>query len=189
MPKPSGTTVYRETVSSSTCEEASRRIIKHLNWSGFCGFDYVLDRESGRPFLVDGNPRTTPSINLARHAGCDMIPTWIKLAEGERPSKLPRWKDGVRSKLQFADFVWLLESYLGSFKDWSGERQMRKEWWQSKDFYYDIASLKDPMPNIMVWVYILTNLYKLIFTDFDSAQLFVFYDQYVENSASGNIMA
>jgi len=31
----------------------------------------------------------------------------------------------------------------------------------------------------MLWVYILANLWKLIFTDFDSAQLFIFHNQYV----------
>ena len=184
MPRMSGTTVYRETVSSPACEEASRRIIRHLNWSGFCGFDYIMDEETGRPFLVDGNPRTTPSINLAHRAGCDMIAAWVQLADGETTSSLPRWKDGVRSRLQFADFIWLLESYMGSFKNWSEEHRLRKGWWRTKGCYYDIASLKDPMPNIMVWVYILANLYKLVFTDFDPAQLFVFYDQYVENSTS-----
>ena len=183
LPRPSGTTVYRETVSLPACEEASRRIIKHLNWTGFCAFDYVLDTATGRPFLVDGNPRVTGSVDLARHAGCDMIPAWIKLADGETPSRLPRWEDGLRAKLQFADFIWLLESYTGSRKNWLKERRLRKEWWRSKDFYYDIASLKDPMPNIMIWVYILTNLYKLVFTDFDSAQLFVFHNQYIEDGA------
>jgi len=33
----------------------------------------------------------------------------------------------------------------------------------------------------MVWVYILTNCYKLIFTDFDSEQLFIFHNAYVED--------
>ena len=186
LPRPSGTTVYRETVSSPACEEASRRIIEHLNWNGFCAFDYVLDRATDRPFLVDGNPRVTGSVGLARHAGCDMIPAWIRLADGETPSLLPRWKDGLCGKLQFADFIWLLESYTASRKSWLEERRLRKEWWWSKDFYYDIASLKDPMPNIMIWVYILTNLYKLVFTDFDSAQLFVFHNQYVADGASMN---
>jgi hypothetical protein len=31
----------------------------------------------------------------------------------------------------------------------------------------------------MLWVYILANLWKLVFTSFDSAQLFLFHNQYV----------
>jgi len=79
----------------------------------------------------------------------------------------------------FGDFVWLLESYLGSFKDWSGERRQRKLWWADRGVPDDISSRKDPMPIIMLWVYIFANLWKLVFTDFDSAQLFIFHNQYV----------
>jgi hypothetical protein len=79
----------------------------------------------------------------------------------------------------FGDLVWLLESYLGSFKDWSGERRLRKLWWADRGVPDDIASRKDPMPIVMLWVYIVANLWKLVFTDFDAAQLFIFHNQYV----------
>jgi hypothetical protein len=35
------------------------------------------------------------------------------------------------------------------------------------------------MPIVMLWVYIVANLWKLVFTDFDAAQLFIFHNQYV----------
>jgi biotin carboxylase len=180
LPRDGGTTVLRESLSDPACSEAAARIIEHLSFHGFCGFDFVIDRVTGRPFLVDGNCRITPAIGMAYHGGCDMIEAWIRLANGEETPKLAATRLGVRTKMQFADFIWLLESYLGSLKDWSGERKLRKAWWRENDFFYDIHSFSDPMPNIMVWVYILTNCYKLIFTDFDSAQLFIFHNHYVE---------
>ena len=183
MPRGGGTTVLRESISDPACREAAAKIIAHLGFHGFCGFDFVIDNATGRPFLVDGNCRITPAITMAHHGGCDMIDAWVSLVNGEEPPELPETRLGVRTKLQFADFVWLLESYIGSFKDWSGERKLRKAWWHDKDFFYDIHSFSDPMPNIMVWVYILTNCYKLIFTDFDSAQLFIFHNQYIEDPA------
>jgi len=180
LPRDGGTTVLRESLSDPACSEAAAKIIECLGFHGLCGFDFVIDRVTGRPFLVDGNCRITPAIGMAYHGGCDMIEAWVRLANGEETSKLPATRLGVRTKMQFADFVWLLESYVGSFKNWSGERKLRKAWWREKDFFYDIHSFSDPMPNIMVWVYILTNCYKLIFTDFDSAQLFIFHNHYVE---------
>lgn len=178
-PREGGTTVLRESMDDPACSEAAAKLIKHLNFHGLCGFDFVIDRVSGRPFLVDGNCRITPAITMAYHGGCDMIEAWIRLVNGEEVPKLPAMRLGVRTRLQFADFVWLLESYMASFKDWSGERKLRKQWWADKDFHYDIASMSDPMPNIMIWVYILTNCYKLIFTDFDPDQLFIFHNAYV----------
>jgi len=180
MPRDSGTTVLRESVSDPDCSEASAKIVRHLGFKGFCGFDFVIDRVTGRPFLVDGNCRITPAVTMAYHGGCDLTEAWVRLVNGEDVGPLPEMRTGVRTKMQFADFVWLLESYVGSLKDWSGERKLRKAWWREKRFHYDIHSFRDPMPNVMIWVYILTNCYKLIFTDFDSAQLFIFHNQYVE---------
>jgi len=181
MPRTGGTTMLRESVADPACSAAAAKIVDHLGFHGLCGFDFVVDRETERPYLVDGNCRITPAITMAYHGGCDMIEAWLRLVDGEDVAPLPEAATGIRTKLQFGDFVWLLESYFGSFKDWSGERKLRKQWWADKDFYYDIASLRDPMPNIMVWVYILTNCYKLIFTDFDSEQLFIFHNAYVED--------
>jgi len=179
MPRIGGTTVFRESMADPACKEAAAKLIDHLDYQGFCGFDFIIDEKTGRPFLVDGNPRITPAVSMAYHGGCDMVDGWIRIVDGE-PEKLPTARTGIRTKMQFGDFVWLLESYAGSLKDWSGERKLRKQWWADKDFYYDITSLSDPMPIVMVWFYILTNLYKLVFTDFDSAQLFIFHNQYVE---------
>ncbi len=182
MPRSGGTTMFRQSMDDPVCSEAAHRLIDHLGYHGLCGFDFVVDADSGRPYLVDGNCRITPAITMAYHGGCDMIEGWIRVVDGEELPALPKPELGVRTKLQFGDFVWLLESYLGSFKDWSGERALRKQWWADKDFHYDIASMSDPLPNIMVWVYILTNCYKLVFTDFDSEQLFIFHNAYIEGS-------
>jgi biotin carboxylase len=182
MPRSGGTTVLRESVSDPASAEAAARLVQHLGFHGLCGFDFVVDAKSGKPYLVDGNCRITPAITMAYHGGCDMIEAWVRLVDGQKVDPLPAAKIGVRTKLQFADFVWLLESYMASFKDWSGEHKLRKQWWAEKDYYYDIASWSDPMPNVMIWVYILANCYKLIFTDFDSAQLFIFHNAYVEGS-------
>jgi len=181
MPRTGGTTVFRESVADPACREAASQIVRKLEYDGFCGFDFIIDRETGRPVLVDGNCRTTPAVSMAYHGGCDMIEGWIGIAAGDPVARLPESRIGVRTKIQFGDFVWLLESYLGSFKDWSGERRLRRQWWHDKDFHYDITSLRDPMPIVMIWAYIFTNLYKLVFTNFDSAQLFLFHNMYVED--------
>jgi len=181
MPRDGGTTMFRESMADPACSEASAKLIKNLDFHGLCGFDFVMDRHTGRPYLVDGNCRITPAITMAYHGGCDMIEEWVRVADDQGAQSLPKAETGVRTKLQFGDFVWLLESYLGSFKDWKTERRLRKEWWASKDFHYDIASWSDPLPNVMVWVYILTNCYKLVFTDFDSEQLFIFHNAYIED--------
>ena len=182
-PREEGSSVFRESIRQPACEDAAAKILNELHFSGLCGFDFVIDNATGTPYLVDGNPRQTPSLNLAYHAGCDMIAAWLDIAAGKTPEALPACREGVRTKTQFGDFVWLLESYLGSFKDWPGERALRKAWWADKQFKYDITSMRDPMPLVVLWIYILTNVYKLALTSFDPTQLLMYHNMYVENGA------
>ena len=179
MPRTGGTTVCRESMADPACQAAAAKIVRHLQFTGFCGFDFVIQEGTGKPFLVDGNCRITPAVAMAYHGGCDMVPAWLEVAAGTSPGKLPATRVGARTKMGFGDFVWLLESYIGSFKDWSGERRLRKLWWADRKVPDDISSRKDPLPIVMLWFYILVNLWKLVFTDFDSAQLFIFHNQYV----------
>ncbi len=181
MPRTGGTTVCRESIADPACRDAAAKIVKRLGFSGFCGFDFVIQEGTGRPFLVDGNCRITPAVAMAYHGGCDMVPAWLEVSAGRASAKLPTTRIGTRTKMGFGDLVWLLESYLASFKDWSGERRLRKLWWADRGVPDDISSRRDPMPIVMLWVYIFANLWKLIFTDFDSAQLFIFHNQYVED--------
>jgi hypothetical protein len=44
-------------------EAAARRLTAHLGLSGFCGYDFVID-PSGRAFLIEVNPRITPTCHL-----------------------------------------------------------------------------------------------------------------------------
>jgi carbamoylphosphate synthase large subunit len=183
MPRTGGTTVCRESRPDPACQEAAARIIRRLGFHGFCGFDFVMQEGTGRAYLVDGNCRITPGVAMAFHGGCDLIGAWLRMVSGGPAEQLPATRSGVRTKMGFGDFVWLLESYAGSFKDWRGERALRKQWWGDRKVPDDISSRSDPLPIVMLWVYIVTNLYKLVFTSFDSAQLFIFHNQYVEGRA------
>jgi predicted ATP-grasp superfamily ATP-dependent carboligase len=180
MPRTGGTTVCRESRPDPVCREAAARIIRRLGFHGFCGFDFVMQEGTGRAYLVDGNCRITPAVAMAFHGGCDMVEAWLRIVNGEPVETLPTTRSGVRTKMGFGDFVWLLESYSGSFKDWRGERALRKAWWADRKVPDDISSRSDPMPIVMLWIYILTNLYKLVLTNFDSAQLFIYHNQYVD---------
>jgi len=114
MPRTGGTTVFRHSVKDKASEEAAVKVVKHLNFSGLCGFDFIQDEHTGRPFLVDGNCRITPAVTMAYHGGADLVEGWVRVANGEDTPVMPPATVGVRTKMQFADFVWLLESYMAS---------------------------------------------------------------------------
>jgi hypothetical protein len=53
--------------------EAARRIAKALELSGLHGLDYMLDRDFGRPYLIEINPRATQLCHLALGTGRDVV--------------------------------------------------------------------------------------------------------------------
>jgi len=185
MPRTGGTTVCRESRPDPACHDAAAKIVRHLGFHGFCGFDFIIQTGTGRPFLIDGNCRITPGVAMAYHGGCDMVEAWVRMVSGQNVAPLPATRSGVRTKMGFGDFVWLLESYAGSFKDWRGERLLRKTWWADRGVPDDIASRSDPMPIVMLWVYIFANIWKLVFTRLDSAQLFIYHNQYMAAPPGG----
>lgn len=44
---------------------AAQKLARHLKLSGLCGFDFLLDRETGKAYLIEMNPRATQICHLA----------------------------------------------------------------------------------------------------------------------------
>jgi len=53
-------------------DEAARHVVRRLGLSGFVGFDFILEVASGRPFLIEMNPRPTPICHFSFDAQTDM---------------------------------------------------------------------------------------------------------------------
>jgi len=59
---------------------AARKMVKRLNLSGFCGFDFMLDENSGAPMLLEMNARPTQLCHLQLGPGRDLITAWTSAA-------------------------------------------------------------------------------------------------------------
>ncbi len=66
------TTVVR-VIHDAEIEAVTRRIVRKLGLSGFIGLDFVIEAETGKPWLLEINPRPTQICHLALGAGSDMI--------------------------------------------------------------------------------------------------------------------
>jgi biotin carboxylase len=157
VPVAGGTGSYRETINNPTCERFDKQLIEAMAWTGFISFDYMEDEKSGELYLIDCNPRLAPGVVLGYFAGVDLVRGYIDMAHGIDPGILPSAATGVRSRLQFSDFSWL----LGNLKD---EHLTAQQKWQS--FYRwinpgkchdDIISWRDVGPTNALLVYSLRN--------------------------------
>jgi hypothetical protein len=55
---------------------ATREMTKRLDLTGLCGFDFVVEKSSGLAYLVEVNPRATPTVHLLTAEGSDLLTSW-----------------------------------------------------------------------------------------------------------------
>lgn len=65
-------------VEDEAMELAMRRVAGRLRISGFCGFDFVVDQGSGRPLLIEMNPRPTQLAHLPLGPGRDLLAAYVR---------------------------------------------------------------------------------------------------------------
>ena len=106
FPDGGGTAFYRRSIRHPEIERLSARLLETLGWRGFLGFDYIVERGTGRPVLIDANPRTTPAFLTAHVAGVDFTGLAIELFRGQHPPAQLEPRPDVRTKLGFVHWLW-----------------------------------------------------------------------------------
>jgi acetyl/propionyl-CoA carboxylase alpha subunit len=69
-----------EDLEMSTAVET---VVRRLNLSGLYGFDFMLESQTGSPYLIEMNPRTTQVGHLALGTGRDLPAALYAAASGE----------------------------------------------------------------------------------------------------------
>jgi hypothetical protein len=68
-----GASTVIRTIDRPDMASAAKTVIRHLNISGFCGFDFMIEDETGDAHLIELNPRATPTSHLALGHGGDLV--------------------------------------------------------------------------------------------------------------------
>lgn len=70
--------------------EASERIASHLKLSGFYGFDFMIENQTGLAYLIEMNPRCTPICHLHLGPGRDLAEAFCTEFSGMPVQRRPR---------------------------------------------------------------------------------------------------
>ena len=70
---PVGPATVVRLVDNAEMMAAARRLARRLSLSGFFGLDFVIEEGSGRAYLIEMNPRSTPPSHLRLGIGRDMV--------------------------------------------------------------------------------------------------------------------
>jgi hypothetical protein len=79
---PRGPSSMVRVVDNPQMAESARKIVKRLNLSGFCGFDFILDEHTGSAMMIEMNARPTQLAHLQLGDGRDLITAWVGAATG-----------------------------------------------------------------------------------------------------------
>ena len=82
---PLGSSTIVKTISHVEMHRACTVIVKHLGLSGFCGLDFIIDKRSGTPYLIELNPRVTQLGHLQIAERPSLVNTLNRRLLGEAP--------------------------------------------------------------------------------------------------------
>jgi biotin carboxylase len=69
---------------------AAERMVRRLNLSGFYGFDFMLEAETGRAYLIEVNPRSAQVGHLSMGAGHDLPAALFAALSGKAEQPAPK---------------------------------------------------------------------------------------------------
>jgi glutathione synthase/RimK-type ligase-like ATP-grasp enzyme len=83
-------------IENAVMNEGVQRLVQRLGVSGFWGADFIIETASGTPYLIEANPRATPTCHLALGAGKNLPAALLARLTGSRePAAAERIADDV----------------------------------------------------------------------------------------------
>ncbi len=71
---------------------SAQKVIEALRLSGFSSFEFMLEDETGTPYLIECNPRISVSSYIGTHFGADLSDALYRAlaeAHGQTPETVP----------------------------------------------------------------------------------------------------
>lgn len=150
FPLKNGQATLRISLNSNIAENNFQTLLEQLEWHGVCQADFIIDKESNIPFLIDINPRFWGSIAQSIASGVDFPYLYYKLALNGDVAPVKHFKTGVMTR-------WIggeLRVFLPLFVESANKLSFLKNFLDpaSMRLYKDDFVFKDPIP-FFVWLF------------------------------------
>lgn len=98
LPKMKGVSTLRESTDAPELVATVRRILDHVGYRGVCGVDFIVEKESGKAYFLECNPRFSGGLESAIASGFDIPWLYYQLATGKEVSAEGiTFRSGVRT--------------------------------------------------------------------------------------------
>lgn len=152
-PPEGGASTYRETIEDPALVKLADRFLSALNWRGVAMAEFRIDARTDEPKLLEINPRLWGSLVLSVVAGDNFPYLLYRLAVGDDLETDLEYDVGIRARSLFTDALQVLER--------EDHRRALREFFarERKQCYYDIASMRDPLPMLGMVAYGISHLF------------------------------
>ena len=110
FPASGGQATFRISMHHEQAEHYFQRLLETLEWHGVCQGDFVVDRKSGVPYLIDINPRFWGSLTQAIASGVDFPYLVYRIATDGDVAPVGDFREGVMTRWVGGDLMTFLPS-------------------------------------------------------------------------------
>jgi len=84
-PHPTGPSSVVRFINGGEASDMARRVVAALGVTGYSSCDFIIEAASGRPYMIEFNPRPTPIAHLGTRVGCDLAASLHAICTGQQP--------------------------------------------------------------------------------------------------------
>jgi hypothetical protein len=85
-----GPSAIVEVIENKQMDAAAQTIVERLGATGFLGFDFMLEEATLKAFLIEINPRATPTGHLSLGVGHDLCAAFAEVMTGRKAPARPK---------------------------------------------------------------------------------------------------
>jgi hypothetical protein len=140
FPETGGPSLVRESCHNQIAESAAQELLGALKWNGVAMVEFRIDSRTGKPVLMEINPRFWGSLPLAIACGVDFPKLLCDMYEFGDVAPSRAYQDGVGC-------VNLLPFGMSSVLGQNGVRRLARVLGYGFEFkHFDVESFDDPLP-------------------------------------------
>ncbi|MEE8408879.1 MAG: ATP-grasp domain-containing protein [Myxococcota bacterium] len=153
FPEGGGTAFCRRSLHHPEVEALTAKLLSHLEWTGFMGLDFIVDARTGRPLLIDANPRPTPALQVGLRAGVDFIEIIDAMARGKTALRRPIAVPGAKTRTLFVYLLWIAFMLVPG-RGWRQRLKRVKDARRHADADPDFHDAEDKRPSWLMAFYV-----------------------------------
>ena len=111
FPVDGGAGCFTKSCNHPEIEEYSKKLLKKIDWSGFCAVSYIVDPRDNTPKLLEINGRIPAGVKICHLCGINVMKQMIEAAYEEDVTRFrANIRGGIAIRYFHTDILWLLKS-------------------------------------------------------------------------------